>query len=284
MFIRNEYIKKVYSLDEFFEFVYKKFNNSGKEYDSNYYFFRGQSDYSWALEPGIRRESNKKEWEELNGIVEGNKDLFSYIAKLQHYQGRKTRFLDFTTNIDVALYFACESENSIDASVYICSYTPRKMSWCDVEIISELSFLKNEILVNDFSENLLDKYESIRNKYEDTEQLSMSIASWIDHGFMVLPSKDEYEKLNKEGNQRICNQEGAFFICGNNMKHYMDGRDRWQSNAGKNIIRPEVAEVPNTIKYGYGVFKIIIPSNLKQDALEYLKTKKSIDKDYIYVE
>lgn len=54
----------------------------------------------------------------------------------------------------------------------------------------------------------------------------MNIVSWIDNGFMVLPSKDEYEKLKKEGNQRICNQEGAFFICGNNMQHHMDVQDR----------------------------------------------------------
>lgn len=77
-----------------------------------------------GLEPGIRRGSNKNEWGELIDVLVEKVDLFSYIAKCQHYKGRKKRFLDFTTNIDVALYFASESKGSIDASIYIDAHIP----------------------------------------------------------------------------------------------------------------------------------------------------------------
>lgn len=46
MFNSSEYIKKVYSLDYLFGFVNENFNDFGKEYESNHYFFRGQSNYS----------------------------------------------------------------------------------------------------------------------------------------------------------------------------------------------------------------------------------------------
>ena len=159
-------------------------------------FFRGQSDYSWELKPSIMRQESTHEWEELKDYDPNKDNLVTYIAKCQHY-GKKTRFLDFTTDINVALFFACNQDDEIDGSLFICPYVPRKMSWYDSFIISELSLLKEEITLRDFSDNLLRKYTELNSYYKDTTELCTYIVSWLDHGFVVLPDKDEYEKMKE---------------------------------------------------------------------------------------
>lgn len=85
----------------------------------------------------------------------------------------------------------------MDAALFVCPYIPRKIEWCDTIIISELSLLKTEITVGDFADKLFDKYSQIRQKFTDTTNLSTTIVSWLDHGFMVLPDNKEYKKLEE---------------------------------------------------------------------------------------
>lgn len=164
-------------------------------------FFRGQADYSWELKPSIMRQEGLHEWEEIKDYDPNTENLVTYIAKCQHY-GKKTRFVDFSTDISVALFFACNQDDDKDGSLFICPYVPRKMSWIDSFIISELSLLKEEISLKDFSEKIIKKYSTFKSHYEDTVELCTHIVSWLDHGFVVLPDIDEYEKM-KEYNKRI---------------------------------------------------------------------------------
>lgn len=247
-------------------------------YTRNVLFFRGQSDYSWGLEPGIKRVDGLVEWKELQGYNANDYTLFEYIAKCQHY-GKKTRFLDYSTDIDIALYFACNENENKDGSLYICPYVPRKSHWCDTIIISELSLLKNEIPVSDFSVQLFEKYSNFKDKYDGIADLSKCIVSWLNHGFMVLPDKNEYEVI-KEYNPRICRQKGAFFICGNQTKKELDSWSRLSTHAGYNIIIPKICDIPDTIQKEERVIKIRISSFMKKDIMEYLNGK-GINKEYL---
>lgn len=237
----------------------------------NILFYRGQADYSWKLEPGIKREPNLKEWEQLMGYEDDCHNIFDFVAKCQHY-GKKTRFLDFTTDINIALFFACNEHFDKDGCVYICPYPPRKAKWHDTIIISELTIQKEEITVDDFSRYLFNKYKDIRDNYEDNVQLCTYIVSWLDHGFMVMPDKNEYEQI-KEYNKRLYNQKGAFFICGNKTKKPLDSWSGISSHAGHNIIIPTACDVPSTISNSRFVTKVKIPVSLKKDILKYLDEK-----------
>lgn len=241
-------------------------------------FYRGQSDYSWVLEPSIKREKNLIEWEQLKEYNFESGNLFEYIAKCQHY-GKKTRFLDFTIDINIALFFACKENMDKDGSLYICPYIPRKASWCDTIIISELSLLKSEITVAKFSHYLYKKYEIISSQYEDIMDISKHIVAWLDHGFIVMPDTNEYE-IMKEYNKRIYNQKGTFFICGNKTNNPLDAWHRIDTHAGNNIILPKVCDVPDTMQKSIHVTKIKIPSSLKIEILKYLD-KKGINEKYL---
>ncbi len=269
--IKIDKIEDIYLVEESKKNYFNISKN--KSYETMTLFFRGQADYSWILEPSIKRNKENLEFDVLKDFDLNKEDLFEYIARCQHYN-KKTRFLDFSTNIDVALFFACYEEeyNDIDAALFVCPYIPRKMDWCDTIIISELSLLKSNITVGDFADELFDKYSQIRQKFEDTTSLSTAIVSWLDHGFIVLPDNKEYEKL-EEKNRRIVVQQGAFFICGNKTQKTLDSLHRISSFAPRNIILPNIENVPTTINNSSHVTKIKIPSILKKDIIKYLDNK-----------
>lgn len=109
--------------------------------------FRGHSDISYRLEPGIHRKTITRlgEKQEITnsrytafstekrilrhfmseasafvpvGSIDYN-DYSKWVSLAQHY-GVPTRFLDWTSNPLVALYFACEGNDSKDAVVWMC--------------------------------------------------------------------------------------------------------------------------------------------------------------------
>ncbi|MEQ2558558.1 FRG domain-containing protein [Lachnospiraceae bacterium CLA-AA-H185] len=62
-------------------------------------FYRGQSDSSWKITPSICRDTSVDE-----SILESGDLLFEVMAYNQHYI-HATRLIDFTMDINVALFF-----------------------------------------------------------------------------------------------------------------------------------------------------------------------------------
>lgn len=113
---------------------------------ANNFIFRGMENREYHLLPGIFRKSINKD-EETGQVMINDKYLeygtekgilkhfiqeaSAYInepvinnygrwAEIAQHYGTPTRFLDWTTNPLVALYFACESNSKDDAVVWVC--------------------------------------------------------------------------------------------------------------------------------------------------------------------
>lgn len=96
------------------------------------YWFRGQSDTNYELIPAVFRQENGRFFDEaklLREFVrfhpearEKHTDTLELLTYAQHY-GLPTRLLDWSTNLLVAIYFACNGHYDKDAFVYLYSLT-----------------------------------------------------------------------------------------------------------------------------------------------------------------
>ena len=105
---------RIQSIKEYIDFI-EKFKGD--------YYFRGQADAGWTVEPNIFRDSNKlkNECADIDENYADNYiDIIKKILKIQHY-GNGTRLCDVTVNPMVALYFAIEDESKDDkpCSIFI---------------------------------------------------------------------------------------------------------------------------------------------------------------------
>ena len=113
------------------------------------FYYRGHSDIDWDLVPTIIRSRRKvTEYSEIcRAMNDGNWSLadsaFVNIARMQHY-GYATRFLDYTTSLDVALYFACNDSNYYhrDGCISICPYSSNETSFSAEYLLNESSELE----------------------------------------------------------------------------------------------------------------------------------------------
>lgn len=241
-------------------------------------FYRGQAS-DWAIKSTLQRKVeegaekiNVIDFFLKNAVWDDNYSVFENIAHMQHY-GKPTRLLDFTVSIDVALYFACESELHMDEDgvVYCCSYIGRSCEICDIKLMMEIAKLNKAMKVNEFINLFLDKY----HEYDSVgcEKLALRILSWIDHGFMIAPTEEEMEKL-KEWNMRMYSQKGAFFVQGNKIL-WKNTHD--MSRSSRNIplvtITNELVDIPSTISSSRHIDKILIPHQDKKKILRILNDK-----------
>lgn len=262
-----------------------------QKHTSRHVFYRGQANSSWCVEPSILRNANLREYKIIEDAIHNNqinipiKSLFEYIAKMQHY-GFPTRFLDLSTSLDVALYFACSDDMSRNENgrLFMFTYAPRSPSNIQVTVLSELCLLKTEITVDKFSTRLIRKYfdSKLTYTYIDKQELNMTITSFCDHGFVVLPNPQNYVDWALY-NPRIQRQCGCFFICGNKMKNPLTNWNRLMTHSGNNIILPEVSSVPDTLCHHDYSYSIIIPNSLKQSIMLTLK-KKGVTRNYLFAE
>lgn len=102
------------------------------------------------------------------------------------------------------------------------------------------------------------------------ERLALYILSWVDHGFMVIPSEDELNKI-RDWNPRLYSQKGAFFITGNKIKP--EGVKAYTRNISCVTILPELVDLPSTVTNSRGIRVIRIPAANKRDILRILQEK-----------
>lgn len=242
-------------------------------------FFRGQSDESWKIRASIE-DTKEQEYDILADYKpKHDMNLFDTIAYIQHYQ-TGTRFIDFTTDKDVALYFACSGNMDKDGALFMWCYPPHKAEWYTACILTELVRIKTDSMmsVQDLSEIILGKYPKINDTFKETIDLSTAIVSFLDHGFMAVPSE-----TTKENNLRLKRQNGCFYICGVKFERPLDSVARISSHAGYNKFYPHSVQVPEGLKNGNGLVKIVISKELKKEIVESLE-KRGITKEYLLVD
>lgn len=99
---------------------------------------RGQSNYSWGLVPSVQRQKNMgKHYEQyittnfmiqtmrLNPNAPQRYNRAAWLTLMQHY-GLPTRLLDWSESPLVALYFALNSQEDVDAAVWVMN--PMKLN------------------------------------------------------------------------------------------------------------------------------------------------------------
>lgn len=98
------------------------------------YRFRGQADFNWTLQPSIYRFSSFKRYQtvdfESNLLIakppKPNPPLtftefdLEWLMLCQHYS-IPTRLMDWTTDVLISLFFACNGETNKDGALFVCN-------------------------------------------------------------------------------------------------------------------------------------------------------------------
>lgn len=125
------------------------------------FYFRGQAVDKWRLLPGMLRSKidEKAQIEE-----DKTTDTISVkMAAAQHY-GKKTRCLDFTRNMNIALYFAVSDKEykNEDGALYILWYYSHSPNWFTNYLMYYIATLEKDSIIDwDLTEYLLNKKEII---------------------------------------------------------------------------------------------------------------------------
>ncbi|MBQ2863851.1 MAG: FRG domain-containing protein [Clostridia bacterium] len=261
-------LESVNDIENILKYLGEKHNN---EFDKM--FFRGQKDESWPLIPSVERSHKTKEPK----IRANNADeLFRGIAKLQH-TGRPTRFLDYTSDLFVALFFACEDaetcEVETNGSLYATWYDYRPENNLDVSSVCWLTQLKKPVKIKDFCK------KHLTNEYDDVQDYISCLISFINNGFIVKPS-DEFYNEALSHNPNIFAQRGCFYIPGNRL----DSEITSIKNFDNVKILPKIELTSYILTNPKYTTKFIIPNGIKKDILNYLKTQKNITRQTLFFE
>ena len=239
-------------------------------------FFRGQSDESWKIRASIEgaKEQENEILADFGSMHDGNS--FDLIAYIQHYR-TGTRFIDFTTDKDVALYFACSENMDKDGALFMWCYSPHKAEWYTASVLAEVAQINSDskMSVQELSEMILRKSPTVKDAFKETIELNTAIVSFLDHGFMAVPPESA-----QDNNLRLKRQSGCFYVCGVEFEHPLDGVARISSHAGYNMFYPHSVQIPKGLRNGNALVKIVISKELKEEILEYLE-KKGITKEYL---
>lgn len=73
----------------------------------------------------------------------------------------------------------------------------------------------------------------------------MNLMAYLDHGYMVYPSKE-----SKKNNIRLMNQQGVFYICGVKFVKPITSEMRLETRAGDNEFICHSVQVPNLERWG----------------------------------
>lgn len=239
-------------------------------------FFRGQSDESWKIRASIEgaKEQENEILADFGSMHDENS--FDLIAYVQHYR-TGTRFIDFTTDKDVALYFACSENKDKDGALFMWCYSPHKAEWYTASVLAEVAQISNDfkMSVQELSEMILRKSPKIKDVFRGPIELNTAIVSFLDHGFMAVPPESA-----QNNNLRLKRQNGCFYVCGVKFERPLDGMARISSHAGYNMFYPHSVQIPEGLRNGKALVKMVICKELKEEIINYLE-KKGITKEYL---
>lgn len=239
--------------------------------------------------PTILRDSNTSEINELSEI---KKDLIRLnisdkdetkvsLAIAQHY-GKKTRCLDFTRDFKVALFFACNPNNSDfnkDGALIIWEKDAHKPEWFTNYVAYYAATYPDNVVSSwDFSSYIISKNDILNEfirtgRSTDIGNVSFELQSYLGQGFMV-----DFEGYNAD--KRIKTQKGALFYFGSEYFENIDNKkivkksdfNTW-SNSNKYYIDLHKLYNPNIDNDKYCT-KIIIPQSLKKDIFDKLNIRE----------
>lgn len=241
--------------------------------------FRGNSISGFDLIPNLFYEQNQNidEYDECHHIEIEHPNEFdrhhhlSELIKLQHYEA-KTRLLDFTRNMLIALFFACQDNLDKDGEVFVLGIDKDEIKHHEsdtVLVLSCLPFLKKEdkdklfnycLIKKNNKNNKLDDYsykneKSVKHLYHEIRSEYPTFDFEINANDLL----DVFFVAAKKENERILRQNGLFAIVGLDIKN------------AKNKLNQKIIK------------RIIIPSRYKKDILKEL-SYFGIKKDYVYPE
>lgn len=275
--IRVDGLNEIYSIIQ----KYNQFYNLPRSVFTDGYnqlqaFYRGQSNSEWDISPSILR-SSEKETKIIQDLKPPHElSLFATISYIQHYH-TGTRFVDFTLDPDIAMYFACAGSEDKSGALYLYNYVPHEAEWYSALVLAEITQIETDkFTILELSERILKKYPKLKSRFSTVEELNGAIVSFLEHGFMVMPDDESYGN-----NLRLKRQKGCFYVCGVKFVSELTSRDHWFSRAGRNEFFTHSAIIPNGLKRGNGLVKVIIPAKLKSEILKYL-THQGITKEYLF--
>lgn len=245
-------------------------------------FFRGQSNSTWELVPSIMR-SKEIEKTKIDKYYEkyGDINLFQNLSIIQH-KDSGTRFLDFTMNPLITLYFACNGNYEKDGKIYTLFFDGLNSNWNKSKIIYYIASLpkdKEELTVCEYKQYLGNNVDGFSNCSVD---LNADIIDGVCYGNLVIPMKNDY-KINK----RLSRQCGVFYICPPKILHIGEKeanhiRDGYLllSDSDVKFSRNQV-EVPKWLNNGF-IEEIIISSGAKYNIIDELNKKYEINEKYLF--
>lgn len=236
-------------------------------------FYRGQSDYDWGFTPRLFREQLLaqesvliSEFLRISPLDFQQMEYFDILVKMQHY-GLPTRLLDTTLNPLVALFFAChgDAQKTKDGSVALLPNLPVfKPESSPIALIMKYVFkysghnLEIESFINDVVSS--SELKSAHSKSYQT----------IDDILNTLIKVPFYAVLPTLNNERILNQDGAFFVFCMTVKNITKAKNPGTSN--KVYYEFDSIEYDNNIKKLWSKSRLIkIPSGKKDSILEELE-------------